>query len=89
MAQSEVPVEAEQVDVPGATQARLIRQDPEGGGRRTLVGVDEDEEFAVIVDLAWAEGELTDDEAAEILGSVRLDQEKPRRERREGPGPSG
>lgn len=74
-AQSEVPIEVEQVDVPGATQARLIRQELEGGGRRTLVGVDEDEEFAVIVDLAWADGELTDDEVAEILGSVRLGEE--------------
>lgn len=72
VADSEVPVEVEEVDVAGASQARSITQHLEGGGRTLLIAVDEEAGDAVVVDVVWSDGELTPDDAAAIVGSLRL-----------------
>lgn len=75
VAQSEVPIEVDEVAVPGASQARLIEQDLEGGGRTMLIAVDEEAGDAVVVDVVWSDGELTEGEVAAIVGSLRLGEE--------------
>ncbi len=72
VADSEVPVEVEEIDVAGASEARSITQDLEGGGRAVLIAVDEAAAQAVVVDVVWSDGELTADEVAAIVGSLRL-----------------
>jgi hypothetical protein len=72
LADSPVPVEVDPVAVSGASEARLIEQRFDDGGRSLMIALDEAGEDAVIVDVVWSEGELEVDEARAITTSLRF-----------------
>lgn len=71
-AESPVAVEIDAVDVPGASEARLVEQRFDDGGRALLVALDEAGEGAVVVDVLWGEGELEVEDARAIATSLRF-----------------
>jgi hypothetical protein len=69
---SPVPVDVEVVDVPGASDARLVEPQFEDGGRALLIAIDATGEDAVVVDVLWEEDDLDVEEARAIATSLRF-----------------